>query len=97
MIALMEKAALTSVESLLSSDLTTVGTKVEVRHLAATPLGMTLVAKSRLVEVDGNRLVFDVEVHDDVELVGSGRQERFIVQRDKFLKRTAKKKCSKKV
>lgn len=91
MIGLMEKAALSSVELLLGSELTTVGTKVEVKHLSATPPGMTVVAKSRLVEVDGNRLVFEVEARDEVEVVGSGRHERFIVQRDKFLKRTAEK------
>jgi predicted thioesterase len=97
MIGLMEKAALSSVDPFLGSEHTTVGTKVEVRHLAATPPGMTVVAKSRLVEVEGNRLVFEVEAHDDLEVVGSGRHERFIVKRDKFLKRVAEKGGSKAV
>ncbi len=91
MIGLMEKAALSSVEPLLGSEHTTVGTKVEIKHLAATPPGMTVVAASRLVEVEGNRLVFEVEARDDVELIGSGRHERFIVQKEKFLKRTSGK------
>ena len=64
MVGLMEKAALSSVDPLLGSEHTTVGTKVEVKHLAATPPGMTVVAKSRLVEVEGNRLVFEVEARE---------------------------------
>lgn len=92
MVGLMEKAALSSVDPLLESGQTTVGTRVEVQHLAATPVGMKVVAVSELLEVDGRRLVFRVEARDEIEVVGRGTHERFIVPEKKFLERTAAKK-----
>ncbi len=68
-----------------------VGTLVNVRHLAATLLGFTVAFQSRLREVDGRRLVFDVEAHDGVEKVAEGVHERFIVDEEKFLARAANK------
>ncbi|MCL6610472.1 MAG: thioesterase family protein [Peptococcaceae bacterium] len=94
MIGLMEKAALSSVDPLLESGMTTVGTRVDVRHLAATPVGMKVVAVSELVEVDGKRLVFRVEARDEAEVVGTGIHERYIVPEQKFLDRAAGKKIS---
>ncbi|HBV99301.1 MAG: thioesterase [Peptococcaceae bacterium BICA1-7] len=93
MIGLMEKAALSSVDPLLEEGMTTVGTVINVQHLAATPVGMKVTALSELVEVDGRRLVFRVEARDDAEIVGRGTHERFVVPQQKFLDRaTAKKK-----
>ncbi|MCL6559268.1 MAG: thioesterase family protein [Firmicutes bacterium] len=91
MIGLMEKAALSSVDALLGEGLTTVGTRVEVKHLAATPVGMNVVARSRLVEVDGKRLLFEVEARDDVDLIGTCVHERYIVKLESFLKRALSK------
>ncbi len=91
MVGLMEKAALSSVDPLLEPGLTTVGTKVDVKHLAATPVGMSMIAKSRLIEIDGKRLVFEVEAQDEVELVGKGIHERFIVKSEGFIKRAEAK------
>jgi len=88
MVGLMEKAALSSIDPLLDAGYTTVGTKINVKHLAATPLGMNVTATARLVEVDGKRLLFEVEVRDEVELVGTGIHERYIVELDNFIKRT---------
>lgn len=87
MVGLMEKAALSSVDPLLEPGFTTVGTKVNVKHLAATPVGMNVIATSRLVEVDGKRLLFEVEARDEVDLIGTGVHERFIVKLDSFIKR----------
>jgi len=87
MVGLMEHAAISAVESLLETGFTTVGTRIDVKHLAATPLGMNVTATARLVEVDGKRLLFEVEVRDEVELVGTGVHERFIVKMDSFIKR----------
>jgi len=87
MIGLMEKAALSSVDSLLDKGTSTVGMKLEVEHLAATPKGMNVVATSELIKVDGRRLVFNVEARDETELVGRGRHERFIVPLEKFIAR----------
>jgi len=92
MIGLLEKAALSSVDPLLESGMTTVGTRVEVQHLAATPVGMVVEAVSELVEVEGKRLTFMVEVRDEAEVVGRGTHERYIVPLGKFLDRAAAKK-----
>ena len=92
MIGLMEKAALTSVDPLLEGGMTTVGTRIDVQHLAATPTGMNVVAVSELVEVEGKRLLFRVEASDDLELVGRGSHERYIVPMQKFLDRASAKK-----
>ncbi|MHB8172476.1 MAG: thioesterase family protein [Thermincolia bacterium] len=91
MIGLMENAALNSVQTLLAEGLTTVGTKVDVQHLAATPMGLEVVAKSELIEVDGKRLVFKVEAFDAKDKVGEGLHERFIVDMAKFMERTNSK------
>ncbi len=62
----------------------TVGTHIDVSHVAATPPGFEVIADVSLVEVDGKRLLFDVEAHDGVDLISSGRHERFIINRQKF-------------
>lgn len=87
MIALIEKAAWQSVQPMLEEGCGTVGTALRVRHLSATPVGMEVVAKTELQEVDGRRLVFKVEVHDAKGMVGDGEHERFIVKNDSFLKK----------
>jgi fluoroacetyl-CoA thioesterase len=61
-----------------------VGTHINVSHLAATPPGFKVTAKVRLVEVDGRRLVFEVEAHDGVDLIARGSHERFVINQDKF-------------
>ncbi|MFZ5595705.1 MAG: thioesterase family protein [Bacillota bacterium] len=92
MIGLMEKAALSSVDPLLDEGMTTVGTKIDVQHLAATPRGMSVEAESELVEIEGRRLLFRVEARDGVEVVGRGTHERYIVPLEKFLSRAEQKK-----
>lgn len=87
MIALIEKAAWQSVQPMLEEGCGTVGTALRVRHLSATPVGMEVVAKTELREVDGRQLVFKVEVYDAKGMVGDGEHERFIVKNDSFLKK----------
>jgi fluoroacetyl-CoA thioesterase len=94
MIGLMEMAALNAVAPYLAEGETTVGTAVHVKHLAATPLGMRVRATARLDRVDGRRLLFTVEAHDEKEKVGEGTHERYIVHLQKFMDRTAKKALS---
>lgn len=91
MIGLMEKAALTSVQPYLEVGLTTVGIRVDVEHLAATPIGMRVTAVSRLTQIEGRKLVFQVEARDEQELIGRGTHERFVVSEEKFLARAAAK------
>lgn len=92
MIALIEKAAWTSVASELEPGQGTVGTDLKVQHLASTPLGMTVTAKTELVEVSGRKLVFTAQVFDEAGLIGSGTHERFIVDEAKFQSKTDAKK-----
>lgn len=69
----------------------TVGTHIDVSHCAATPVGLEVTAKVKLTQVDGRRLVFDVEAHDGVELIGKGRHERFIIDRARFAEKMGRK------
>lgn len=62
----------------------TVGTHINVTHQAATPPGLEVTATVELIEVDGRRLVFQVEAHDSVEVISKGRHERFIINKEKF-------------
>ncbi len=84
MIALLEETAWKSVQPFLDTGLGTVGTRVNVRHLAATPLGMQVTCESELVEIDRRRLVFKVDVFDESGKIGEGTHERFIIQNDRF-------------
>jgi fluoroacetyl-CoA thioesterase len=91
MLMLMEQAALTAVEPALAEGQTTVGTLLDVQHLAATPVGMQVTVRARLVAVDGRKLTYDVEAEDEREPIGRGTHERFVVDLDRFLKRVADK------
>ena len=62
----------------------TVGTHIDVSHIAATPPGLEVTTKIRLIKVDGRRLVFEVEAHDNFDLITRGRHERFVINKDKF-------------
>ncbi len=93
LIALAEKTAFESLLPYLEAGEGSVGTLVDIRHLAPTPIGMTVECESELVEVDGRRLVFTVTVRDEKETVGTGKHERFIIKNDKFLAKAAAKKA----
>ena len=88
MVALMENAAAVSVADELEDGMSTVGTKLEISHDAATPVGMKVWAESKLVEVDGRRLVFEVSAFDESGPIGHGRHERFIINKERFLAKT---------
>jgi len=79
MVRLVEQTAIQAVQPLLKPDQTTVGTKIDIAHLAATPEGMKVTIAVELTAVDRRRLGFRFEVHDEVEKVGEGTHERFIV------------------
>lgn len=91
LIGLMEEAAALAAQSALPEGQTTVGTRVDVRHLAATPVGMRVTARAELIEAAGRALRFRVEARDERELVADGTHERAIVDRQRFLERVAKK------
>lgn len=94
MIGLMEMASLRAVQPYLNEGETTVGTLVNVKHLAASPVGMKIRATARLEQVEGRRLLFAVEAFDDAEKIGEGVHERFVVQTQRFLERTGRKALS---
>ena len=91
MVGLMEKAAINSVDSLLPFGFATVGTHLDIKHLAATPLKMIVLAKAELMETEGSKLIFKVEAFDEVEKIGEGMHTRYVIQLEKFLDRTNKK------
>jgi len=87
MVALMEGAAVKAVDPLLPEGYQTVGTRLDVRHLAATPMGKTITARAELTEIDGRRLVFRVEANDGAGTIGEGTHERAIIEVGRFLAR----------
>lgn len=91
MIALMECAAMNAVQPFLADGETTVGTLVNVKHLAATPVGMQVRAVARLDLVEGRRLLFTVEAFDEREKIGEGTHERFVIQAERFLAKVRQK------
>ncbi len=91
-IGLLEEAAGAMITPHLPAGASTVGTMVEMKHLAATPVGMTVRAKATLLETDGRRYLFTVEAWDAKEKIAEGRHERFVIaDLQKFLARTMKK------
>ena len=84
LIALMEETCWRSVANELEKGSGTVGTLLEIKHTAPTPVGMKVTCESTLTEVDGRRLVFEVIARDAKGVVGEGKHERFIIQNEKF-------------
>ena len=84
MIALMEKTAWESVQPYLEEGSGTVGTLMNVKHVAASPVGMKITCETELTKVDGRALTFSVKAFDEAGLIGEGEHERFIVYNEKF-------------
>ena len=84
MIALMENAAVAAVEDALAPGEQTVGVRIEVRHLAATPVGMRVRAEAELIRVDGRTLTFRVSAADEKEPIGEGIHVRAVVDAERF-------------
>lgn len=91
LVALLEQSAIRAVEAYLPAGAGTVGTRLDVKHLAATPVGMRVRARAVLRQVDGRRFVYDLEAHDEVEKVAEGTHERFQITQARFLERVAEK------
>jgi predicted thioesterase len=91
MIALMEESAYKCIDKYLEEGQSSVGTYLDVKHLAATPVGMEVYAESEVTEVDGRRVVFSVKAYDEKGLIGEGKHERFIVFSGKFVAKTYQK------
>ena len=93
-VAWFEEAARTLATLHLEPGLGTVGSLVTARHLAPTPVGMTVTVKATLRKIDGRRLLFDLEARDDREKIAEGENERIVVSLAKFRERLAQKQAS---
>ena len=93
MIALMENAAVNAVQAQLAPDEGTVGTRLDVTHDAATPIGMRVWAEAEVTAVEGRKLTFAVSAYDEAEKIGGGTHERFIIKPERFLAKAQNKKA----
>ena len=91
MINLIEAAALAAVEHLLPAGCQSLGTLLNVRHIAATPVGMRVTAQATVAAVHGRTISFEVSAHDEKELIGEGAHERVVVDVAKFDQRVQRK------
>jgi fluoroacetyl-CoA thioesterase len=91
MVSLMEEAALNAVEGLLAPGHQTVGTRLDITHIAATPVGLRVVAGAEVIRVEGRRLTFRVWADDEKERIGEGTHERIVVEVARFDRRVQEK------
>ena len=91
MCALMEKASWTSIDPHLAEGESTVGTKLAISHVSASPVGIKVWAESEVTLVDGKRIELKVSAYDEKGLIGEGTHERFIITDDRFLAKAARK------
>ena len=85
MISIMESTAHSSVQKYLPEGFITLGIEVNIKHIKATPVGMKVKCESKLVNVDGRKLTFEVNAYDEKGLIGTGTHIRFIVETKKFM------------
>jgi fluoroacetyl-CoA thioesterase len=91
MINLIEAAALAAIEHLLPAGYQSLGTHLDVRHVAATPVGMRVTATAEVTRLEGRTVHFRVEARDERELIGDGAHERVVVNVSKFDQRVQRK------
>lgn len=91
MIALMEKAACAAIEAQLEEGQSSVGTKLDVSHDSATPVGMDVWAEAEITAVDGRKLCYTVTAYDEKGPIGKGSHERFLIRTESFLQKTYEK------
>ena len=85
MIALMEKCAAECVSPYMEEGKSSVGTMLNIKHLAASPIGIEITCTATLTEIDGRRLVFSLEAADEKGPIGEGTHERFVIDIDRFM------------
>lgn len=92
MVALMENAAVNATAPYLAEGEGTVGTHMDVSHDSATPIGLKVWAEAELTGVDGRALTFAVTAYDEAGVIGKGVHQRFVIQNEKFMSKTLRKK-----
>jgi fluoroacetyl-CoA thioesterase len=85
LVALMENAAVRALEGHIPPGQTTVGGQIDLRHLAATPVGMRVRARAELVEVQGRKLTFHIQAWDEAEQIGEANHVRFLIDEETFM------------
>lgn len=85
MIGLMESTAQLSIQPFLEVGFITLGTEVNIKHLKATPVGMNVRCETKLISIEGKKLVFEVSAFDEVAMIGNGTHSRYIVDAEKFM------------
>jgi predicted thioesterase len=90
MIALMEQTAQLSIQPFLPEGKITLGIEVNIKHLKATPIGVLVKCNSKLIEIDGKTLLFEVFAYDETGLIGKGTHTRYIVNANKFIEKLVK-------
>ncbi len=91
LVALAESAAVQALAGRLPPGHTSVGARIDLRHVAPTPLGMRVRARAELKQVDGRRLTFEIEAWDECETIGVATHERYIVDMERFVRKAAAK------
>ena len=91
MIGIMEGTCLAAVDPFLPEGMSTVGIHLDVKHTAATPVGMSVRATAKLIEISGKRLTFTVEAYDNKEKIGEGTHQRYIIDLAKILQKAQEK------
>lgn len=91
MISIIEAAALDAVEHLLDEGKQSLGTLLDVTHIAATPVGLRVTAEAELIEVEGRHLTFRVRAEDEMDLIGEGVHKRVVVDAARFEQRNRDK------
>jgi fluoroacetyl-CoA thioesterase len=91
MIMIMENAALNAIKPYLDAGESALGTRVDVRHLAATPVGRRVKGEAEVTKVDGRRIEFTIQATDGTEVIGAGSHERMVIDLRKFTERLQSK------
>lgn len=91
LVALMENAAFLAVQPCLEEGQSTVGASIDVKHIAATPVGMNVWAEAVLTAADGRRLEFDITAFDEREKIGEAKHTRYIIDEQRFMRKVTKK------
>ena len=91
MILIMENAALNAIRSFLDLGESAIGTAIDVRHLAATPVGHDVLAEAKVIKVEGKRIKFKVSASDEIEEIGNGTHQRAVINLRSFSDRLANK------
>lgn len=92
LVALMEQAAVSALQAFLPLGMTSVGTSLSIKHLAATPVGHNIRADATVTAVEGRRVEFTIKVFDEREKIGEGTHERFLVDAESFMGKLVLKK-----